>query len=74
LTIPTYDYDQRYWKKIYGPEELTKLGELLTDIPADEIKKQSKPTVRITTRLKAASSIYNNDKADKILRLLTGNI
>jgi hypothetical protein len=42
LTIPTYDYDQRHWKKIYGPEELTKLGELLTDIPADEIKKTIK--------------------------------
>ena len=33
--IPRYDYDKRHWKKIYGPEELNKLGELLTGIPAD---------------------------------------
>ena len=37
MTIPIYDYDKRHWKKIYGPEELNKIGELLTGIPADEI-------------------------------------
>jgi hypothetical protein len=37
MTIPTYDYDQRHWNKIYGPEELNKIGEFLTGIPADEI-------------------------------------
>jgi hypothetical protein len=37
MTVPTYDYDQRLWKKIYGPEELSKIGELLTGIPAGEI-------------------------------------
>jgi hypothetical protein len=50
LTIPTYDYDQRHWRKIYGPEELNKIGELLTGIPADEIiptTANNKPTVRI---------------------------
>ena len=45
--IPTYDYDKRHWKKIYGPEELNKLGELLTGIPADEILPNNKPTVRV---------------------------
>ena len=40
--IPRYDYDKRHWKKIYGPEELNKLGELLTGIPADEIPSESK--------------------------------
>jgi hypothetical protein len=44
--LPTYDYDKRHWKKIYGPEELNKLGELLTGIPVDEII-PSKPTVRV---------------------------
>ena len=37
MTVPTYDYDQRHWRKIYGPEELNKIGELLTEISADEI-------------------------------------
>ena len=37
MTVPTYDYDQRHWRNIYGPEELNKIGELLTGIPADEI-------------------------------------
>ena len=32
--IPRYDFDKRHWKKIYGPEELNKLGELLTGITA----------------------------------------
>ena len=45
--IPRYDYDKRHWKKIYGPEELNKLGELLTGIPADQILPNGKPTVRI---------------------------
>ena len=48
MTIPTYDYDQRHWKKIYGPEVLNKIGELLTGIPADEIiPTNNKPAVRI---------------------------
>ena len=49
LTIPTYDYDQRHWRKIYGPEELNKIGELLTGIPADEIipSTSNKATVMI---------------------------
>jgi hypothetical protein len=42
--IPRYDFDKRHWKKIYGPEELNKLGELLTGIPADEILPNNKPT------------------------------
>lgn len=46
--IPRYDYDKQHWKKIYSPEEANKLGELLTGIPADEIKQsQSKPTVKV---------------------------
>ena len=49
--IPSYDYDKRHWKKIYGPEELNKLGELLTGIPASEItfsdSPKNKPTVRV---------------------------
>ena len=46
--IPRYDFDKRHWKKIYGPEELNKLGELITGIPADEIMpSRSKPTVRV---------------------------
>ena len=80
MTVPTYDYDQRHWRKIYGPEELNKIGELLTGIPADEIiptTANNKPTVRIqrTSSLKAGS-VYKDidDKAGKILRLLTGNI
>ena len=59
MTVPTYDYDQRHWRKIYRPEELNKIGELLTGIPADEIiPTNNKPTVRIQKRtglLKAAS-------------------
>ena len=48
-----------------------KLGERLTGSPASKIKpSNNKPTVRIT-RLIAASI---DNKADKILRLLTGNI
>ena len=81
MTIPTYDYDQRDWKKIYSPEEANelnrKLGELLTGIPADEIiPSNNKPTVRIqrTGSLKAASVRHHNKDADKVLRLLTGNI
>jgi hypothetical protein len=80
LTVPTYDYDQRHWKKIYGPEELNKIGELLTGIPADEIIASTttaeKPTVRIqrTDSLKAASVLHKDNRAEKVLRLLTGNI
>ena len=45
--IPRYDYDKRHWKKIYGSEELNKLGDLLTGIPANEIPQNQKPTVRV---------------------------
>jgi hypothetical protein len=45
--VPRYNYDKRHWKKIFGPEELNKLGELLTGIPADEIRPNNKPTVRV---------------------------
>jgi hypothetical protein len=45
--IPRYDYNTRHWEKIYGPEELYKLGELLTGIPADEIPQNQKPTVKV---------------------------
>ena len=79
LTVPNYDYDQRHWRKLYGPEELNKIGELLTGIPADEIiPSNNKPTVRIqrTSSLKAASVRHKDDRgrADIVLRLLTGNI
>jgi hypothetical protein len=42
-----------HWRKIYGPEELNKIGELFTGIPADEIiasitTANNKPTVRTT--------------------------
>ena len=48
MTVPTYDFDQRHWKKIYAPEVLNKIGELLTGIPADEIiPTNNKPAVRI---------------------------
>jgi hypothetical protein len=58
--------------KIYGPEELNKIGELLPGIPADEIipSTNNKPTVKIKT----ASIINKNERADKLLRVLTGNI
>ena len=77
--IPRYDYDKRHWKKIYGIEEANKLGELLTGIPAGEIvqKQNQKPTVRVriqrTDSLKGAS-VQKDDRAEKVLRLLTGNI
>ena len=80
MTVPTYDYDQRHWRKIYGPEEISKIGELLTGIPADEIiPTNNKPTVKGRIQrpgsLKAASVRYHNeDRAEKVLRLLTGNI
>jgi hypothetical protein len=79
MTVPTYDYDQRDWKKIYGPEELNKIGELLTGIPANEIiptTTNNKPTVRIKRAglLKGASVHRKDDRAEKVLRLLTGNI
>ena len=79
MTVPTYDYDQRHWRKIYGPEELNKIGELLTGVPADEIiptTTNNKPTVRIkgSALLKGASVLQKDDRADKVLRLLTGNI
>ena len=79
MTIPTYDYDQRDWRKIYGPEEISKIGELLTRVPAHEIIAcNDKPTVRIQKRpntLKAASIRYHEeDRAEKVLRRLTGDI
>ena len=76
MTILTYDYDQRHWRKIYGPVELNKIGELLTGIPGDEIiPVNNKPNVRIQRKgsLKAAS-IQKDDRAEKVLRLVTGNI
>ena len=45
--IPRYDYDKRHWKKIYGPEELSKLAELITGVPADEVPQNQKPIVKI---------------------------
>jgi hypothetical protein len=60
LTIPTYDYDKRHWKKIYGPEELNKIGELLTGIPSSEITfltTNNKPTVRVRRKTKYSDSI-----------------
>ena len=45
--VPRYNFDKRHWKKIYGPEELNKLGELLTGIPADQILPNNKPTIRV---------------------------
>jgi hypothetical protein len=78
MTVPTYDYDKRLWKKIYGPEELNKIGELLTGISPNDIPVNNKPTVMIQKRpstLKGASIQKDNrSKADKVLRLLTGNI
>jgi hypothetical protein len=78
MTVPTYDYNKRDWKKIYGPEELNKIGELLTGVSPDDIITNNKPTVMIQKRpstLKAASIQNDNrSKADKVLRLLTGNI
>ena len=58
--IPSYDYDKRHWKKIYGPEELSKLGELLTGIPASEItfSDSPKPTVRIRRKTRISDSEY----------------
>jgi hypothetical protein len=47
MTVPTYDYDKRYWRKIYGPEEISKIGELLTGVPADQITFSDKPTVTV---------------------------
>jgi hypothetical protein len=76
MTVPTYDYDQRHWRKIYGPVELNKIGELLTGVPADEIlPTNNKPTVRIKrSGLLKGASVVKDDRADKVLRLLTGNI
>ena len=82
MTVPTYDYDQRHWRKIYGPEELNKIGELLTGIPADEIiptttTTNNKPTVKVRikrTGLLKGASVQKDDRAEKVLRLLTGNI
>ena len=49
----------------YGPEELNKIGELLTGIPADEIipSTNDKPTVKI----KSASIVNKDERADKVL-------
>ena len=68
MTIPTYDYDQRNWRKIYGPEELNKIGELLTGIPADEIiPVNNKPTVRIKRAgLLKGASVLKDDRAEKV--------
>ena len=76
LTIPTYDYDQRHWRKIYSPEELNKIGELLTGIPADEIiPVDDRPIVRIKrSGLLKGASVQKDHRAEKVLRLLTGNI
>ena len=77
MTIPTYDYDQRHWKKISSPEEYNKIGELITGIPADEIiPVDNRPIVRIkrSAFLKGASVIQKDDRAEKVMRLLTGNI
>jgi hypothetical protein len=81
MTVPTYDYDQRHWRKIYGPEEISKIGELLTGVPAEQIiPVDDRPTVKVRIQnrpstLKAASVRYHNeDRAEKVLRLLTGNI
>ena len=77
MTIPTYDYDQRHWRKIPSPEEYNKLGELMTGIPADEIiPVDNRPIVRIKRSglLKGASVIHKDDKAEKVMKLLTGNI
>ena len=59
--LPRYDYGKRHWKKIYGPEELNKLGELLTEIPANEITfpdRDNKPTVRIKRKTNTSDSEY----------------
>jgi hypothetical protein len=58
--IPRYDYDKRHWKKIYGPEELNKLGELLTGIPASEItfSDSTKPTVTIRRKTNTSDCEY----------------
>ena len=56
--IPRYDYDKRHWKKIYGPEELSKLAELITGIPASEILSNNKPTVRIRKKINTSDSEY----------------
>ena len=77
MAIPTYDYDQRNWRKIPNPEEYNKLGELITGIPADEITPvDNRPVVRIKRAgvLKGASVLHKDDRAEKVLRLLTGNI
>ena len=47
MTVPTYDYDKRHWKKIYGPEEVSKIGGLLTGSLVDDITFSDKPTVRV---------------------------
>ena len=72
ITIPTYDYDQRHWRKICGPEELSKIGELTYRNTPDEIIPSTNdiPTVKI----KSASIINKDDRADKVLGVLTGNI
>ena len=75
--VPTYNYDQRHWRKIYGPEELNKIWELLTGLPADEIipSTNNKPTVRIqkrTSSLKAESVHHKDDRADKSTETVNG--
>jgi hypothetical protein len=60
--VPRYDYDKRHWKKIYWPEELSKLAELITGVPASEItfsdSPNNKPTVRIRRKTKTSDSEY----------------
>jgi hypothetical protein len=59
---PRYNFDKRHWKKIYGSEELSKLAELVTGVPASEItfsdSPKNKPTVRIRRKTKTSDSEY----------------
>jgi hypothetical protein len=69
LTVPTYDYDKRHWRKIPSIEDLNKIGELITGIPADEIiPVNNKPTVKVRIKrsglLKGASVQHKDDGAD----------
>lgn len=69
-------------KRIYTPEEdrdrKEKIFELFTGIPASQMitrPSRHKPTVRVMLKGASASAfIEDKVKADKVLRLLTGNI